>query len=669
LESGLCSLYVDPKDQCIYTPATNPKFGPVCTLNGQCTIKGYTEDGGFIVLFEDATLIRNILPTGTDKTQKRFLIRLYPSQTSDSRSLVQQINKFHKSIGQKWLVLRLIEGQDKSASFGIYIQQMMAQYEQLPAERRTLMQTAPSLGFFEDKFLVSRSQQLNLCTMAPLSPEEFIIITSDKQDNIGFKMSFAETLETSKGAMQRVNLEMLEYFNAPQLLAYRAGALLASISPYLREMKLLRTVPSVVDYGENSCGKSDRGVVYLACHGLEDGQPFDCTAAEVKKQLCTSSLAPIWLDDPPKEVLEAGVKTVYNGCKLRKGNEQDTSKVKRNTFITCNQFQLSQTEHTKITFVPEQPISEERRSNKRDLKRKAENLADKEGHRAVLWNLHYAKLLGELLEDSDSFAREADALVPDEVKRFPRWASNVSYLLMVIKLVLQEEEEWTCSYEDMQTYLKEGYLGLVQNLRVNGAKVSDILQPQAPLEKSDVSAPIGLLVEALKASQVNLKCSIRNKVNKQGETVIAVKCQTLKEAGMPNFGQTMLSSGFSCPSVANVRFLKQDSPTPWFRTGKQSVGLNTCANAFELSSQEEAFSSLQELIEEQDEKDGCNLQGAPCAGPVDNHAGTPCSKCKVVLPKMVPCPRAGCDVVYCSRTCRMVGEMRHRLMCKGAKTN
>ena len=47
-------------------------------------------------------------------------------------------------------------------------------------------------------------------------------------------------------------------------------------------------------------------------------------------------------------------------------------------------------------------------------------------------------------------------------------------------------------------------------LRVNGAKVSDILQPQAPLEKTDVSAPIGLLVEALKASQVLVSSQLKS---------------------------------------------------------------------------------------------------------------------------------------------------------------
>ena len=102
------------------------------------------------------------------------------------------------------------------------------------------------------------------------------------------------------------------------------------------------------------------------------------------------------------QVLEAVVKDVFNACKIKKGNSGETTRILRSMFITCNQFKLTQTEHTKVIFVPEQPISSERKK-KKDLKMRCENVTQLEGPKAVLWNLHYCTLLAEEFNNYTAF--------------------------------------------------------------------------------------------------------------------------------------------------------------------------------------------------------------------------------------------------------------------------
>ena len=75
--------------------------------------------------------------------------------------------------------------------------------------------------------------------------------------------------------------------------------------------------------------------------------------------------------------------------------------------------------HTKATFIPEQPITSgvvtfivkimlnvlERKAAKRDLKIVSERLAETEGPVSVLWNLHYAVLLGEEFKNWTAYVK------------------------------------------------------------------------------------------------------------------------------------------------------------------------------------------------------------------------------------------------------------------------
>ena len=89
--------------------------------------QGFTEDGGYIVLFEDSALVRKALAKNCEENPKRyyrncclnysfdnrFLIRLYSSQCSDARSLVQFISRHHKNLGQNWMVLRFCRSRSR----------------------------------------------------------------------------------------------------------------------------------------------------------------------------------------------------------------------------------------------------------------------------------------------------------------------------------------------------------------------------------------------------------------------------------------------------------------------------------------------------------------------------------------------------------------------------
>ena len=90
--------------------------------------------------------------------------------------------------------------------------------------------------------------------------------------------------------MREVNTELLRYFHEPQLLVFRAAILWAYLSPYLRgvcvcvsvcmcvyiyyvaERELMASLPVICCYGPNNSGKSDRLLVYSACHGVERGR-------------------------------------------------------------------------------------------------------------------------------------------------------------------------------------------------------------------------------------------------------------------------------------------------------------------------------------------------------------------------------------------------------------
>ena len=69
-------------------------------------------------------------------------------------------------------------------------------------------------------------------------------------------------------------------------------------------------------------------------------------------------------------------------------------------------------------------------------------LVGKVGPKCVLWNLHYAKPLADLVNNQyDKYIREAQVLLPDVVGQFTRWSENLALHLMAVDMVLCEELE------------------------------------------------------------------------------------------------------------------------------------------------------------------------------------------------------------------------------------
>jgi hypothetical protein len=138
---------------------------------------------------------------------------------------------------------------------------MSEKYSSLPAEDRFEIPCARNLGFFvhEDRklFLVSQEIQYDLTTMEMLSFESTVFIEDTKVGSVPFKMETV-TLAEATAAQQSVNNALLGYFHEPQLLVFRAGILFAFIGPYLRQVGHVPSLPLVVAFGPNNCGKTDR---------------------------------------------------------------------------------------------------------------------------------------------------------------------------------------------------------------------------------------------------------------------------------------------------------------------------------------------------------------------------------------------------------------------------
>ena len=76
---------------------------------------------------------------------------------------------------------------------------------------------------------------------------------------------------------------------------------------------------------------------------------------------------------------------------------------------------------------------------------------------------------------------EVDDVIPSSVREFSRWYTNHAHLLMAIYLVsvvfceckihpillqvIQNEPEWSVTYEEVLIYLKESYTKMIINLK------------------------------------------------------------------------------------------------------------------------------------------------------------------------------------------------------------
>jgi hypothetical protein len=277
---------------------------------------------------------------------------------------------------------------------------MSEKYSSLPAEDRFEIPCARNLGFFvhEDRklFLVSQEIQYDLTTMEMLSFESTVFIEDTKVGSVPFKMETV-TLAEATAAQQSVNNALLGYFHEPQLLVFRAGILFAFIGPYLRQVGHVPSLPLVVAFGPNNCGKTDRAQLYSATCGVSGGKSKKSTAKGILEMMGESSITFIPLDDPIKDVLEDVIEHVYDGSDVTKvrGNKTITMKILRSVFATCKVAAFGKDHHTKMIFTPEEPIEQERLDSKRDLKVTVERLSHTVAPSAVLHNLQFCKLFAD----------------------------------------------------------------------------------------------------------------------------------------------------------------------------------------------------------------------------------------------------------------------------------
>ena len=274
---------------------------------------------------------------------------------------------------------------------------MSEKYRSLPAEDRFEILCASNLGFFvhDDRklFLVSDLIQYDLETMEMLPKESTIFIEGSGIDSVAFKLETVSQ-DRSYDAQKSVNQALLEYFDECQLLIVRAGILFAFIGPYLRLLGLVPSLPLVVAFGPDNCGKTDRSQLYSATCGIVGGKSKKSTSKGVLEMMGESSLSFIPLDDPSKAVLEDVIEHGFDGSDVTKvrGSKTITMKILRNVFATCKVAAFDQNHHTKMIFTPEEPVDQDRLDSKRDLKVTVERLAFTVAPKAVLHNLHYCDL-------------------------------------------------------------------------------------------------------------------------------------------------------------------------------------------------------------------------------------------------------------------------------------
>ena len=380
-----CTMVVD-KDDCICYPATGNN-AQILAMNGTISVDGTTADGGFIFKFEN-------------KNSRMFRKKLFTPDLGDTKSLIKKINAHAENSSIKWLYLRDLDVGDKRANIGLYMHEMSEKYALLPAEDRFEILCASNLGFFVNEeshlFLVSQEIQYDLTTLERLPLDETVFIEDTRVDSVPFKMETVTKVEATL-AQHTVNSALFEYFHEPQPLVFCAGILFAFIGPYLRLVRTVPSLPLVVAFGPNNCGKTDRSQVYSATCGVAGGKSKKSTAKGILEMMGESSLTCIPIDDPIKDVLEEVVEYGYDGSDVTKirGNKTVITKMRRNVFTTCKTADFDQNYHTKMIFTPEEPVEQERLDSKRDLKFTVERLCHTTAPKAVLHNLQFCKLFAD----------------------------------------------------------------------------------------------------------------------------------------------------------------------------------------------------------------------------------------------------------------------------------
>ena len=391
-----CTMVFD-EDECVCYPASGNKV-PILAVNAVISIDGTTSDGGYIFKF-------------LNKDGPMFRMKLFTPDMGDTKALIKKIQAHVVHSGIRWLYLRDLDVGDKRAVIGLFMHEMSEKYRSLPAEDRFEILCASNLGFFvhEEKklFLVSDLIQYDLTTMERLPLESTIFIEGSGIDSVAFKLETV-TLDESSKAQKSVNQAMMEYFDENQLIVFRAGILFAFIGPYLRKLGLVPSLPLVVAFGPNNCGKTDRSQLYSATCGVLGGKSKKSTAKGILEMMGESSLSFIPLDDPSKAVLEDVIEHGFDGSDVTKvrGNKTITMKILRNVFATCKVAAFDQNHHTKMIFTPEEPVEQERLDSKRDLKVTVERLSYTVAPKAVLHNLQYCELYAKsFIDDQGKYCK------------------------------------------------------------------------------------------------------------------------------------------------------------------------------------------------------------------------------------------------------------------------